>query len=81
MGEIGQVQCCAILAFHLSRFVVEFLRELFQHTCPSPDEEGDTGSSLLPVCSVHVLTHCSCVCGYAGCSTFHTMFPNAKEGE
>lgn len=72
MGEIGQVQCYATLAFYISWFVVEFHRELFQHACPSPDEEGDTGSSLLPLSSM---------CGYAGCSLFHPVFPNAKEGE
>lgn len=64
MGEIGQVQCYAILAFHISWFVVEFHRELFQHACPSPDEEGDTGSSLLllPICVVILDAVCFIQC-------------------
>lgn len=51
MGEIGQVQCHAILAFHVSWFVVEFHRELFQHALMRREIQA-LPSFLCPVCVV-----------------------------
>lgn len=66
---------------HVSLFMVEFLRKLFQLGCPSSDEEGDTGSSLFSFSSARVLTYDSCACDYAGCNPFHPVFPNMKKDE
>lgn len=60
----------------VSWFTVEFHRKLFQLACPSPGEEGDTGSFLYTA-----FTYNSCAYSYGGCSPFPSAFPNVKEDE
>lgn len=65
----------------VSWFTLKFHIKLVQLVCPSPDEDGGTGSFHFNLSSTWALTYNSCTCRHTGCSPFHPVFPDVKGNE